>query len=68
MKGSNYNIRTETSQKFCVSTVQAHIMSAGQDGKIKKVIYKHLYLALCCHIPDEDFAFMPGQDTTPQLL
>jgi hypothetical protein len=27
-----------------------------------------LYLALCCHIPDEDFAFMPGQDTTPQLL
>jgi hypothetical protein len=35
---------------------------------MEKAIYKQIYPELSRHIPDEQFAFLPGRDTTLQLL
>lgn len=32
------------------------------------MLYIQIYSALICHIPDEQFAFLPERDTTLQLL
>jgi hypothetical protein len=38
-------------------------------GKVMdKILYRKIYRALSCHIPDEQFAFLPGRDTTLQVL
>jgi hypothetical protein len=36
--------------------------------EMEKAIYKQIYPELSRHIPDEQFAFLPGRDTTQQLL
>jgi hypothetical protein len=33
-----------------------------------ETLYRQMYQALACHIPDEQFAFLPGRDTTLQVL
>jgi hypothetical protein len=35
---------------------------------IDRTLYRKIYQALLCHIPDEQFAFLPGRDLTLQLL
>jgi hypothetical protein len=38
-------------------------------GKLmEKILYRQIYPALSCHISDEQFAFLPGRDSTLQLL
>jgi hypothetical protein len=35
---------------------------------VENILYRQIYPALLCHIPDEQFGFLPRPDTTLQLL
>jgi hypothetical protein len=68
MKGTNCIICTKTQQKSHLSTGQAtNQLLDGMSKVMEKSLYRQIYPALSCHIPDDKFAFLTG-DMTLQLI